>query len=73
MYSVSRSLAEGGRLCSVVDVRRVVRSAHLSPRSAGPVPREWTSDNVLELCKAFWLNSHSDRHMFQLFEDTVPS
>lgn len=73
MFNVTRSLIDGGRLCSVMDVRRVIRSVHLSPRYGGPVPRAWTYDVVLEECKSFTVNSHSDRHMFQMFEETVPS
>ena len=70
MYPVSRSYAHGSpddRLCSVVDIRRLVRSAHLLPRFGSVAPREWNSANVLETSPSFWFNTFSDLDMYQHF------
>ena len=63
-FSVSRSYDGPDRLCSIVDVRRIVRSVHLVPRCRGPIPPEWASNNVLELCRSFWVNDLSDRNLY---------
>ncbi|KAF9032528.1 hypothetical protein BDZ89DRAFT_1100996 [Hymenopellis radicata] len=66
LYSVSRCETDGGYIASVVDVRLIERSVHLFPRFGRVAPRAWTSSNVLEKCKSFYLNSYSDRHMYKL-------
>ncbi|THV03910.1 hypothetical protein K435DRAFT_909634 [Dendrothele bispora CBS 962.96] len=50
LYKVSRCNVEGGRLASVVDVRRLVRSIHLFPRFGRIADRDWTSSTVLDQC-----------------------
>ncbi|KAJ3711133.1 hypothetical protein DFJ43DRAFT_1108174 [Lentinula guzmanii] len=67
LYKVSRSNVEGGCLASVVDIERFICSAHLIPRFSRIANREWTSSTVLEECPSFFVNSHSDRHIYQLF------
>ncbi|KAK7464428.1 hypothetical protein VKT23_006595 [Stygiomarasmius scandens] len=67
LYKVSRCNVEGGRLASVVDIRRLIRSVHLIPAFGRVAPRDWTSSTVLETCPAFFVNTDSDRHMYQLF------
>ncbi|THU80172.1 hypothetical protein K435DRAFT_823723 [Dendrothele bispora CBS 962.96] len=67
LYKVSRCNVEGGRLASVVDIRRLIRSVHLFPQFGRVASREWTSGAVLEACSSFFVNSDSDRHMYQLF------
>ncbi|THV04071.1 hypothetical protein K435DRAFT_650090 [Dendrothele bispora CBS 962.96] len=67
LYKVSRCNVDGGRLSSVVDVRRLVRSVHLLPRFGRIADRSWTSSTVLESCQSFYVNSDSDRHIYQLF------
>ncbi|THU92309.1 hypothetical protein K435DRAFT_820522 [Dendrothele bispora CBS 962.96] len=67
LYKVSRCNVEGGRLASVVDVRRLVCSIHLFPRFGRIANRDWTSSTVLDQCPSFFTNLHSDRHIYQLF------
>ncbi|THU96676.1 hypothetical protein K435DRAFT_663997 [Dendrothele bispora CBS 962.96] len=67
LYKVSRCNVEGGRLASVVDVRRLVRSVHLLPRFGRIANRDWTSSTVLDQCPSFFTNFYSDRHIYQLF------
>lgn len=68
MYPITRSYDGGDRLCSVIDIRRIVRSAHLLPKyGVGQIASklDWTSSDVLDRCTSFWLNNHSDLDMFQ--------
>ncbi|KAJ3780005.1 hypothetical protein GGU10DRAFT_397894 [Lentinula aff. detonsa] len=67
LYKVSCSNVEGGCLASVVDIERFICSAHLIPQFSHIANREWTSSTVLEECPSFFVNSHSDRHIYQLF------
>ena len=64
MYKISRSFTNGERLASILPVSLIQRSIHLFPKwgqsSAGIA--EWTSENVLELCNVFYVNSFKDRH-----------
>jgi hypothetical protein len=70
LYKVSRSItAYGERLASIVPVSLIQRSVHLFPKwgrnmegNAGNA--SWTSDNVLEKCDVFYLNSFKDRHTY---------
>ena len=65
MYRVSRCLdAQGHPLAEVVEVRTIRRSCQLLPVFGGAVPREWTSSNVLDSCKQYFVNPFSDTHMY---------
>lgn len=64
LYPVLRSYSGTDRLCSIVDARRIVRSAHLLPKSGKSVPRTWSSSNVLEQAKSSWLNAFLDRNTY---------
>lgn len=67
LYKVSHCEVEGGRLASVVDLQRLIRSIHLFPKFGCVANRTWTSSSVLDKCKTFFVNSDSDRHIYQLF------
>ncbi|KAJ4470135.1 hypothetical protein J3R30DRAFT_3808633 [Lentinula aciculospora] len=67
LYKVSHCEVEGGRLASVVDIQRLVRSIHLFPRFGRVANQNWISSSVLDECKSFFVNSDSDRHIYQLF------
>ncbi|KAG2154472.1 uncharacterized protein EDB93DRAFT_1320123 [Suillus bovinus] len=54
---LSRSMDGGEKVASVVPLANIVRSVHLIPNFGAVVPREWTSDTVLDDCNSFWLNS----------------
>ncbi|KAH9830637.1 uncharacterized protein C8Q71DRAFT_716534 [Rhodofomes roseus] len=64
-YSVKRSCtADGQRLAAIVPLDSLHRSAHLLPKFGPTKPPEWTSDNVLDLCDSFLVNSFTDRHTY---------
>lgn len=70
MYKLKRSMIpdELGlgtkRLSSIIEVADIRRSVHLFPHFGRAVPREWTSDNVLDMCSTFYLNCFTDRHAY---------
>ncbi|KAJ3835033.1 hypothetical protein F5878DRAFT_653729 [Lentinula raphanica] len=66
LYKVSHCEVEGGRLASIVDVRQLIRSVHLFPRFGCIADRTWKSSTVLDDCQTFFVNTDSDRHMYQL-------
>lgn len=64
LYKISRSFIRGDKLVSIVPVANVVRSVHLIPKFGSIAPRDWTSNNVLEKCTVFYVNSFSDKFLY---------
>jgi len=66
MYKISRCFANEGRLASIIPVSLIQHSVHLFPKWGrnSDIIRSWTSDNVLEECHVFYLNSFKDRHTY---------
>ncbi|KAL0570267.1 hypothetical protein V5O48_011694 [Marasmius crinis-equi] len=64
LYKISRSCTDGTRDSSVVPLTDIRRSVHLYPRFGPVVPPGWTSSNVLEEAKYFYVNCFSDRHAY---------
>lgn len=64
MYKVNREYRGADRTSSVIDVQNIRRSVLLIPKFGPVTPPQWTSDNVLELCSVFFVNSHTNRHTF---------
>ncbi|KAG1721776.1 hypothetical protein EDB19DRAFT_1960263 [Suillus lakei] len=54
LYKLSRSLHGGEKVASIVPLANIVCSVHLMPNFGAVVPREWTSDTVLDNCNTFW-------------------
>ncbi|KIJ65793.1 hypothetical protein HYDPIDRAFT_109810 [Hydnomerulius pinastri MD-312] len=65
MYKVQRSIVNRERMGSIVPVVNIRRSVHLIPKFGAVAPREWTSSNVLERCKTFFVNPFTDRHAYR--------
>lgn len=66
MFPVSHSYRQNGdRDASVVELHNVLRPCMLFPKFDLKVNRAWTSDNVLERCKKFFLNHYGDQNIFQ--------
>lgn len=67
LYKVSPAYtSDGKRLGLVVSIDDIVRSCHLFPDFGPVAPREWTSNNVLDRCPSFYLNSFADRNTYKL-------
>ncbi|KAI0310832.1 hypothetical protein OF83DRAFT_1295682 [Amylostereum chailletii] len=64
MYRIRRSTTEGRREASIIPVEDIRRSVVLIPKFGPVAPREWTTDNVLELCNTFYVNSFTDRNTY---------
>ncbi|KAJ3797788.1 hypothetical protein GGU11DRAFT_666105, partial [Lentinula aff. detonsa] len=46
LFKVSRCNVDGGRLASVVDINRIIRSVHLIPKFGQIANREWDTSTV---------------------------
>ncbi|KAJ6527827.1 hypothetical protein B0H19DRAFT_969493 [Mycena capillaripes] len=61
MYKIS---APADRICSIIPIENIRRSVHLFPVFGPVVPRDWTSQNVLDLATKFYVSPWSDRHAY---------
>ena len=59
MYKISHLLKCGERVASIVPLSRILCSIHLFPKFGAVAPRNWSSSNVLELCKTFYVNPYA--------------
>ncbi|KAI0040396.1 hypothetical protein FA95DRAFT_1502921 [Auriscalpium vulgare] len=65
MYRVARKYRAGlRRHASVIPVDDIHRSVHLIPRFGPQAPRHWTSANVLDKCRIFYVSSFVDKHTY---------
>ena len=65
MHKLTHSMVQGGdRLASIIPISSIWHSVHLFPKFGQTVPKDWTSDNVLEKCSTFYLNPFADRNMY---------
>ncbi|KAH9840300.1 uncharacterized protein C8Q71DRAFT_703103 [Rhodofomes roseus] len=64
MYKVTATLTEREKIASVVPLALLERSVHLHPKWGGPVPVDWTSENVMDECATFYLNQYKNPHDF---------
>jgi hypothetical protein len=55
-----------GKICSIVPVANIQRSAHLFPQFGPQAPEEWSNSNVLDRCDTFYVNEFSDRHFYRI-------
>ncbi|TFK58758.1 hypothetical protein BDN72DRAFT_781632, partial [Pluteus cervinus] len=67
LYRIKRELKDGARVARIIPVSHIRRSVQLFPRFKRSAPAEWTSSRVLEQCSEFFVNSLSDRHLFNDF------
>ncbi|KAF8954047.1 hypothetical protein BDZ97DRAFT_1742679 [Flammula alnicola] len=58
MYQVNRSTRALRRNAEVISVTRIARSCHLMGKCARKIDHQWTTENVLDKAKAFWINSY---------------
>ncbi|KAI1783377.1 hypothetical protein LXA43DRAFT_1133211 [Ganoderma leucocontextum] len=62
LHKVTWAKQNGARIASVIPVSALQRSVHLIPKWGGPVPSHWTSENIMDECKTFYMNSFKDSH-----------
>ncbi|TEB23184.1 hypothetical protein FA13DRAFT_1757116 [Coprinellus micaceus] len=66
LYKISYSrLHDGSNLSSIIPIANIFRSIHLFPSFGRAAPVSWSSDQVLDQCKAFFLNPFTDKHLFR--------
>lgn len=58
IYSVQRSTRAGQPNAIVVTADQVVSLAHLVGKCGREISKEWTSANVLDKAKSFWVNPY---------------
>ncbi|KAJ7177335.1 hypothetical protein C8R43DRAFT_1084604 [Mycena crocata] len=58
MYTTSRSTRQQRRNAAVISVEYLVRSCHLMGKCGTSIDRKWTSDNVLDTAKTFYINPY---------------
>ena len=64
LYKVAWATQNGAWIALVIPVSALQCSVHLIPKWGGPVPLHWTSENVLDECKTFYMNSFKDSHTY---------
>ena len=67
MYQVSQSTHSGHRQASIIPVGQIERLVHLIPKFGKWIDRTWTSDDILELCRTFFVNPYVQHLDFLLF------
>lgn len=67
MYKISPSTRRNQRRASIIPLSQVERTVHLIPKFGRAVDSSWTSDNVLEKCKSFYVNPYFRHIDFVLF------
>ena len=67
LYSVRRSMVGSKRESAVISVESIRCSCHLIPVFGSRINESWTSENVLEMCNSFYVNSYLDVETFQMF------
>ncbi|KAM6495003.1 hypothetical protein JOM56_009626 [Amanita muscaria] len=71
LYKIERSCQGNARLASIIPVSHIAQSIHLSPLPSGrEMPREWNSNNILDNCRSFLVNTFSDTRTYLKFRNT---
>lgn len=63
LYKLSRAQRNDEEVVSIVPINSIRQSVHLFPHFGATVPRDWSSDTVLDKCSTFYLNPFSDRFL----------
>ncbi|KAI0754751.1 hypothetical protein C8Q80DRAFT_1226925 [Daedaleopsis nitida] len=71
MFKVSHSSHQGRRRASIIPINQIVRSVHLIPIWGKAVDKSWTTHNVLDKCRRFFVNPYLRHHDFVLFRSTA--
>ncbi|KAI9435761.1 hypothetical protein H4582DRAFT_2112229 [Lactarius indigo] len=66
LHKISRCfLPDGTKPASIIPVINIFRSVHLYLKFGRVAPASWMSSNILEMCKTFYLNPFTDRHLYR--------
>ena len=57
---------DGTNVCSIIPLANIRQSVHLFSIFGRFASQEWTSANVLDSCKSFFVNSFTDRHLYRI-------
>jgi len=66
LHSVTHSSQQNHPYAQIIDVDRIVRNCHLIPKFGRVKDPTWTSENVADMCKSFFVNHYIDLHMFSM-------
>ena len=64
LYKISKAMKNGLRHTSIIPLDHIRRTIQLFPSFGATVPEDWTSENVLDECTKFFVNSFTDRHTY---------
>ena len=67
MYQVSRSTRSSCHCASIIPITQIECSIHLIPKFGRVMNITWSVDDVLELCKTFYVNLYVHHLDFLLF------
>jgi hypothetical protein len=66
MYLVSRVERAGSvRRGSVIALDTISRFVHLVPKFGAVVSDQLTSENSMDICRDYWVNSFADKEIYQ--------
>ena len=67
LHRVSYAMSNPGNehIASVIELEDIQRSCHLWPDFGTAVPRQWSSDKVLDQCSSFFVSVFNDRYAYQ--------
>ncbi|KAJ7495743.1 hypothetical protein B0H11DRAFT_1910488 [Mycena galericulata] len=71
MHEISLSSRNHRQNSSIIPISDIFRSCHLIPVFGRAINPTWTSDQVLDQCKLFYLNPYLRHHDFYLFRYLV--
>lgn len=64
LHSVTHSSWQHHPYAQIIDIGHIVHNCHLIPKFRRVKDPTWTSDNVADLCKSFYVNHYIDLYMF---------
>lgn len=64
LHTVTRSTRMHQPYAEIIEVDRILRSCHLVPMFGRVIEPSWTAENVVELCRSFYVNHYIDYHMY---------
>jgi hypothetical protein len=70
LYSVSRSFRNNSPVSEIIPITSIISSCYLTPKFGTKYhPARWNSQNILDMCKTFYLTKHIDVDTFLHLEN----